>query len=327
MALVSSVSNASADGPITLGLTPIGAAGSNFTLTMQPGDSQRLNLKLANFGTDPVLARTFVADAYSMINGGFAVRLEDGARTGTTTWLDYPPADLVLAPGTFVERGLTVAVPLGTAPGEYLSSVVLQNADPFASDAGGEGMLLKQIIRQVVAVSIDVPGARTPALALGEITHSIVADHSVLSVAVDNTGNVRVTPTGELVLWNSAGAEVTRFPIVMDTVYAHTDTLAQIPFTRQLNAGAYTAEVDLADASGVSATSGKVPFTVAATTPIAGAPAAASAQANQGLAALADSTNPWAIAATAFGAGLAVMLAAAGIGFLVYRRRRQSGPA
>ena len=188
-----------------------------------------------------------------------------------------------------------------------MSSVVLQNADPFASDAGGQdGMLVKQIIRQVVAVSIDVPGTRTPALAVGAITHSIVADHSIVSVAVDNTGNVRLAPAGELVLWDSAGSEVTRFPIVMDTVYAHTDTLAQIPFTQPLNAGVYTAEVNLADASGVSATSGKVPLTVAAAAPIAVAPGPASAQANQASAAPRDSTTPWAIAVMAFGAGLAV---------------------
>jgi hypothetical protein len=164
-------------------------------------------------------------------------------------------------------------------------------------------------------------GPRAPALVLGAITHSIVADHSTISMAVDNPGNVRLAPTVELVLWDSTGAEVTRFGIAMDTVYAHTDTLAQIPFTQRLNAGMYTVQVNLVNASGVSASSGKVPLLVAESAPLSVAPAPAAAQTNQTSAAPANSVNGWTIAVMAFGAGLVVMLAVGGLGFAIYRRR------
>ena len=97
-ALFAGVAVSSAAGPIKLGLTPIGETGSNFTLTMQPGESRNLAVQLVNRGTESVLTRSFAADAYSIVNGGFAVRLDGEPTSGTTTWLSYPTEDVDLSP-------------------------------------------------------------------------------------------------------------------------------------------------------------------------------------------------------------------------------------
>ena len=263
MAVLSSVVSISATGPIKLSLTPIGASGSNFVITMQPGENRGLAVKLGNAGAERVAARTFAANAYSMVNGGFAVRLEGELSSGTTDWLTYQGGDIDLDPGTAVQREFAVAVPPDTLPGEYLTSIVLQNAIATSDDAAGQAVAFKQIVRQVVAVSIDVPGARTPALELGPLTHSVVAGRSSVAVGVHNLGNVRLKPTGEFQLWDSAGQQVTRFAMTMDTVYAHTDTTAEIPFSALLNPGDYTATVSMTDPSGLSVTAAKLPLTVA----------------------------------------------------------------
>jgi hypothetical protein len=332
LALSSSIMSSSAASPIKLGLSPIGASGSNFVLTMQPGESRDLSVELVNRGGESVLTRSFAADAYSMVNGGFAVRLDTEPTSGTTGWLNYASGDLDLAPGAVVDRQFTVAVPAATPPGEYLTSVVLQNADAMAGESASENsVVLKQIVRQVVAVSIDVPGPRTPALELGPVTQTIVADHSSVAVGVHNVGNVRLHPTGEFVLWDSSGAELTRFPFKMDTVYAHTDTTAEIPFAHLLNPGAYTAELDLTDPSGLSASSSKLPLIIpevaADTTPQGAAAVPPVAQTSQSpvaaMVAPTATTDPLLLATIAFGAGLALMTAVFGIGFMVYRRRKR----
>lgn len=334
LALVVGVAPISAAEPLKLGLTPVGVAGSNFSLTMQPGESRDLSVQLVNHGSDSVIARTFAADGYSMVNGGLAVRLDGEPTGGTTGWLTYSKEDLELTPGVAIQRPFTIAVPDGTAPGEYVTSIVLQNVEPTSGDASGQGgVMLKQIIRQVVAVSIDVPGPRTPALELGPISHQDVARRSMFLVAVQNLGNVRLAPVGEFWLWDSTGAEVTRFPIVMDTVYAHTDTHAEIPFAERLKPGAYTAELRLSDASGVAATSGRLLLTVpdaVAPTPPSSAPDAVPSRAQTVQPPVApvveaDPGNPWMMATIAFGAGMGLMLAAGGIIFVVYRRRRAHG--
>ena len=84
LAALSSVVGISAAGPIKLSLTPIGTTGSNFVVTMQPGENRSLAVKVGNAGAEPIVARTFAADAYSMVNGGFAVRLEGEPSGGTT---------------------------------------------------------------------------------------------------------------------------------------------------------------------------------------------------------------------------------------------------
>lgn len=331
VALFSTVGSIRADGPLKLGLTTLGTTGSNFVLTMQPGESRNLAVKLDNYGAESVQVRTYAADAFSMINGGLAVRLVGEPSSGTTDWLTYSAEDLDLAARTAVERDFTVTVPVGTPPGEYQTSLVLQNATPVStSNAPQTGMMLQQIIRQVVVVSVDVPGPRTPSLELGPTTHSLVVQHSRLTVGVANLGNVRLKPTGEFVLWDSAGSEVTRYPVAMDTVYAHTDTVAAIPFAQRLNPGDYTAKLTLTDTTGFSVTSSIMPFTipdaVLDTPPPSTDLASSQAEANQtpvGHGIPVAPSSPWIIAMIAFGAGLGLMLAVFGVGFVIYRRRRR----
>jgi hypothetical protein len=331
VAFISSVVSISAVGsPIKLGVAPVGQTGANFVITMQPGESRDLAVTLGNYGTESVVVRTFAADAYSMINGGFAVRLDGEPSSGTTAWLTYPGEDMALAPGTAVKRDFTVAVPADTLPGEYLTSIVLQNAVATASDSNAtSGVMMQQILRQVAAVSIDVPGARAPALEVGGVTHRLVADRSMVDIEVHNLGNVRLKPTGEFVLWDSADAQVTSFAIAMDTVFAHTNTLAEIPFSQRLNPGNYTAELTLSDATGVTVSSGKLPLTIPELI-VEAAPEPADdvgpllAPTNQTPVAPAVPLNPWIIAMIAFGAGLGLMLAVFGLGFVIYRRRRHT---
>ncbi|MCA1647094.1 MAG: hypothetical protein LC797_17070 [Chloroflexi bacterium] len=332
MALIGSVVAASAAGPLKLGIKPVGQAGSYFTLTMQPGESRGLAVQLGNYGTDQARARTFAADAYSLVNGGFGARLEGEATTGSTLWVKYPTADLDLAAGSVVERDFSVTVPTSAQPGEYLTSLVVQNAEPTPADNGADGgsVAFRQVLRQVIAVSIDVPGPRAPALKIGAITVRTVADRSSIAVAIHNTGNIKLRPTGEFVLWDDAGAEITRFPIVMDPVFAHTETYVEIPFAQLLNPGDYSTQLYLADASGVSATS-KLPLDIpqpvidAAPQPIGTAPQLA--QANQTSGVQGVPANPWKLVTIAFGAGLLLMLTAGGVGLLLYRRRRHNARA
>jgi hypothetical protein len=328
VALVCSAVGASAAGPVKLGMKPVGVAGSYFTLTIQPGESRGLAVELGNYGAEQARARTYAADAYSLVNGGFGARLDSEPNTGTTQWLTYPAGDIDLAPGSAIEREFSVTVPSDARPGEYLTSVVLQNADPTSGDAVGAngGVVFNQIMRQVIAVAIDVPGPRSPAFEVGAISARTVAGRSSIAVEIRNTGNQLLKPTGELVVWDGAGNQLTEFPISMDSLYANTSTYVEVPFAERFQAGDYTAELTMADASGVSATSHRVSIAipdVAVDTvpqPIGVGPALAAT--HQAPLPPATPSEPIVLAMIAFGAGMGLMLTAVGVGFIVYRRRR-----
>jgi hypothetical protein len=101
----------------------------------------------------------------------------------------------------------------------------------------------------VIAVAISIPGPREPGLEFGAATYRTVAGNSSIAVALKNSGNVLLKPAGEFVLRNAEGAEVSRYPVTMDSVYAGSETFVEVPFGGRLNPGDYTIALTLADDS------------------------------------------------------------------------------
>ncbi|MBW3612218.1 MAG: DUF916 domain-containing protein [Actinobacteria bacterium] len=85
--------------------------GSFFELTMSPGEQRELAVELTNHGETAVSARTYRADVYSIVNGGFGARLHPDPDTGATLWLNYTEDVLELGPGDGVTRTFLVTVP------------------------------------------------------------------------------------------------------------------------------------------------------------------------------------------------------------------------
>jgi hypothetical protein len=71
--------------PVNLSLKPVDQPGSYFSLTIDPGQSRQLKVELGNHGAEAIAARTYAADAYSLIGGGFGAKDRDSTPTGTTT--------------------------------------------------------------------------------------------------------------------------------------------------------------------------------------------------------------------------------------------------
>lgn len=243
-------------------LLPIGQPGSYFDLTMRPGQSRTLDVEIANAGDATIAARTYATDVYTIINGGFGGRLRGEAQTGTTNWLDYPTEVLDLRVGEDIRRTFAVSVPADTDPGEYITSVVLENDQPIR---GTGSVALDQIVRQAVAVVVTVPGPRVPGLDIGTASHAVVAGRSVVSIAVENTGNVRLKPIVEVSVRDAEGTEVSHATVPMDTFYALTDTFVEVVLDSVLWPGPYTVQLTLDDArAGVTAGEAALAFVVEA---------------------------------------------------------------
>lgn len=227
-----------------LGIAPVGASGPFFDLTMEPGERLEFSVRLENFGTTKARARTYAADGYTILNGGFGAKLADEPISGTTKWLDYEADVIELESGSAVERGFAVSVPEKTKPGEYITSLAIENADPIQ---GTGGVTINQITRQVVAVSITVPGPQNPKLKITGATYELLPSYAHVLVALNNNGNVRLKPSGEVVVRDSADTEVTRYSLAMDSFYAHTKTAIEVILLQPLEPGDYMVSVKLTD--------------------------------------------------------------------------------
>lgn len=211
---------------------------------MAPGERQELTVALENYGSEPAEVLTFAADAYTLINGGFAGRLAEDPTHGPTKWLDYEPESLTLAAQKAVNRSFTVEVPEDAKPGDYVSSLVIQTAEPVR----GQGdIAIDQVLRQVIAVAVDVPGERTPELTIGDATYNNVGAYSSVMVAVENGGNAHLSLAGELRLQSAQGRQLVETSLTLGTFLAGTETSVEVPLEEPLPPGEYTVALSLAD--------------------------------------------------------------------------------
>jgi hypothetical protein len=229
---------------VKLALLPVGQPGSFFDLTMTPGERRTLEVQIGDESSVPLAARTYAADVYTIINGGFGGRLRDEPPSGMTTWLDYPPEVISLRPGERVRRSFTLQVPKDAAPGEHIASLVLENDAPIR---GTGSVALDQVVRQAVAVVVTIPGRRLPVLEIGAASHQVVAGRSVVSIAVENPGNVRLKPAIGFTLVDANEAVISRAHLQMDTFYAWTATTIEVPLAALLLRGTYTVRLSLDD--------------------------------------------------------------------------------
>ncbi|GAB4335088.1 MAG: hypothetical protein Kow0010_22410 [Dehalococcoidia bacterium] len=266
-----SVAVASDPPKVSLVLEPVdNGASPFFEAVVEPGDAHELVVVVRNAGAETVTARTYAADAYTMVNGGFGVRLADEPLEGPALWLDYPDEIITLAPGESVRRAFTVNVPGTARAGEYLAAVVVQNADPIA--VSGDGITLAQVQRTAIAVALSIPGDRTATLAIGEPEHRVDGGRSTIAFPVINEGNAHATPTGEMVLSDLEGNELVRVPLSLGTFYAGMPGRVEVQFDGMLEPGRYHASLVLSYAD--HRTAGEGAFDVVAELPNA-APSAA----------------------------------------------------
>jgi hypothetical protein len=318
LALVAPAPALAGDDQVKLALLPVGQPGSFFDLTMAPGASRTLTVDIANDGNATIAARTYAADVYTIINGGFGGRLRNEAQTGTTGWLDYPTDILRLSPGERTDRRFTVAVPAAAGPGEYITSIVLENDQPVTDD---HSVGMDQVYRQAVAVVVTVPGQRAPGLVIGGASHLIVAGTSVVRVAVENTGNIRLKPLVAFTLTELGGSDISQATIQMDTFYARTATFVEFPLAAPLRPGAYTVRLTVGDAGNrAQATGVGLPLTVDA--PVGSGEAEGAVPVP--IAVFESvSGDPLLTGAIALAVGLAIAMTVGGS--VVIRRRRRAG--
>lgn len=230
--------------PARLGLTPVDHQGTYFELTLEPSETRELHVEAANFGHEEVLARTYASDVYTIVNGGFGADLFGERPSGPTLWLTYPTQEVTLGPDDALIIDFEVRVPGDTPPGEYVTALVIENVEPVR---GSGTIAVDQVNRSAIAVAIRVPGEERAALSIGEVRHRELTGFSVVSFEVANPGNVHLRPSGEFVLRNSDGTELTASSVVMDSVYAGTSTTVEVPAIETLGPGDYCAELTLTD--------------------------------------------------------------------------------
>lgn len=221
-----------------------GGDGQPFEVELQPGESANLVVVLGNAGNIPVELLSYTANVLTNPNGGMGIDEEDVEHVPPTTWMEFPSQLDPLAPGQEVTRTLSITVPEGTLPGQYVNAIAVQTVDDYAIEGSTN---FRQRVRKVSAVYVNVPGELQASFTLRQPEVEFRTRGPVLQIPVENTGNTWIRPYGEMVLSDMTGVELVRAPVVMGTVFAGHSTLMEVRMNVALLAGEYLLTVDLAD--------------------------------------------------------------------------------
>jgi hypothetical protein len=238
-----------------------GHLGDFFRPIIEAGKTKKLTVILANTGSAEFSGRTYAVNAYTAVNGGFEAAPHGTPPQGATRWLDYPEKVYTIPSGKGIKRTFTIKVPAGTAPGQYLCAIALQNAE--ASAVAGSSALT-QVVRFPMPVFITVPGPEDPGFNIGAIGMTSAETYAQLKIVIANTGNIRVRPAGMINLFDTQGQKLYSAPVSMGSVFAHDSTSLMVSVP-PLAPGNYQITVDLRDPETKVAASGKA--TVTATAP------------------------------------------------------------
>lgn len=226
------------------GIHPIGEFPSGyFELTLNPGEATSLAAGVSNSGEVNVAVRAFAANVTNPPNGGFGAGAEEEEPIGPTLWVDFAPMSFDLAPGANQELPFTVAVPEGTAPGQYVTSLVVRTQEPVAIPGTDT---FDQIIRGAVAIMVTVPGPITSGFDIGTPTFSTESDNRLV-IPITNTGNILVKPAGTLTVTTPEGSVIVTAPIAMGSIYGGLSSMIMLGLPAQMQPGEYLVSLSLSD--------------------------------------------------------------------------------
>ncbi|WP_395242702.1 hypothetical protein ACGGZK_11000 [Agromyces sp. MMS24-K17] len=209
LAAVPSAEAAEGDGTVTWSVVPADAAGPDgrswVDQSLDPGESREEHLAVRNLGPTDVTFALSAADGYFTETGRFNMLPASTPSTAAGRWIDLPGTVTVPANGTVVVP-FTIAVPDRAVPGDYAAGVAAS-----ITSVGAEGGATIGVESRVgFRVLTRVTGELLPALAIADAAseyhvawNPFRPGRMSVSFAVENTGNTRLSVTGQV---EAAGA-------------------------------------------------------------------------------------------------------------------------
>ena len=221
--------------------------GTYFDVMQDAATEKHYTVVLANTGPEKqgnFTGRVFAVDVRMRTNGGLDTGGPTDEKTGVTTWLDFPNDVLTLEPGSGIERTFTVTVPKDTPPGEYITALCFETADPLPI-VGAENF--KQNLRKTIAFNLTVPGEIHPEFSIQNVHMVIGESWSGLQADLVNSGNVLVQPEGRLTISTPDGKPLMTSEIGFGSFYAGHTGLIQYGLGDLLPGGEYDVTIELSD--------------------------------------------------------------------------------
>jgi hypothetical protein len=218
----------------------VGQPGDYFNTTARPGTTIHAGtLVLRNTGGRAVRALLVPVDALTASNLGSTYKVLGTRRHGPTRWTQLSQRRLTLGPHASATVAVSVTVPAGAKPGEYLSGVSIQARKPSVRIRRlRSNVEIASIVRYAVGVEIRIPGPLHPAVTLNRVILQRQPRGLAFLVDATNSGNEILKNVTGTVLVTRGGQRVVQVPIGPGTfVTATSIQLAALSLQQQVAQG------------------------------------------------------------------------------------------
>jgi hypothetical protein len=173
-----------------------GATRTSFRYTVGAGTQLSDAIVVTNRGDEPLDLGVYAADGFTTDAGQLDLRLPGQKQRGVGAWVKTSTATITVAPGETREVPFQVAVPKGSAPGDYVGGIVTTLTQP------GQASGINVDRRLGIRIALRVSGALNPALAVTDArahwhggVNPFAGGDATLSYTIRNTGNTTLSAT------------------------------------------------------------------------------------------------------------------------------------
>lgn len=211
-----------------------------FDLNAAPGTSTQLHALVGNITSKKVSISVVPVDASSGVYGGVSYNLPQQPRRGVGAWIRQSAGRVRVASGQAALIALTVHVPSGTRPGQYVGG--LTAFVPIQRARGGtrrRGAIQVQV-RRVVAIVVTVPGPRYGRFGVQTVTAQGRPDAYYVIAHLRNTGTMLLAAQGNLWVWRFGQRKaIIAAHLTIGTTVPHTDINYPVHWARRPPPGTY----------------------------------------------------------------------------------------
>ncbi len=169
---------------------PTGSTGNYFEVTAAAGQTAAAgNLMLKNQTGDQITVLLDPVQGLTASTLGSAYGLRGSKQSGSSGWVVLGSRRVTLGPHAGTQVPVSVRVPGGAGPGEYLAGVGVQPAGPGQNVQLKGNVAISQVERYAVGVLTRIPGPLHPAIKLTGVGLSREPSGVTFQIRGRNTGN------------------------------------------------------------------------------------------------------------------------------------------